>query len=118
EVEVAGIRSRDAPGAEAHDLLAVRIHLVDDVPGRVDRPDVPVWIHAHGVSAARRAPRRPVHGRIVRRVVGPMSLWNGADLSLAEQAVAPRADELPVALEFHDRVRAAMEYQDAAAACD
>ena len=82
--------------------------------GRVDQPDVPLWIHAHRVGAARRASRRSVDGRVVRLVVGPIRLRNGRDLSLAEQAVAPRTDELPAVLEFHDRVRAAMEHEDRA----
>src|SRR5262245_18227343 len=52
QVERVRTRTRSAFRAEPHDFLHLRVHLVDDVPGRVDEPDVALRIDAHRMRAA------------------------------------------------------------------
>src|SRR3989442_12080854 len=49
-----------------------------------------------------------------RSVWSPIDLRNRGNLPLAEHAVAPRADERPVALEFQDRMGPAMKHEHGA----
>src|SRR5207302_8851811 len=105
-------------GAETHRFLAIRTQLVDDVTRGVDDPDVPLRIEAYGVSAARRAPGRSIDGRIVRFAGEPVRLGDRRAFPFAEHPIAPRPHELPAALEFDDRMRAAVQHENAAARCD
>ena len=96
----------------------VGVHLVEHVRCRVDDPDVALRIDAYGMRAARRASRWSIHGRVARPIGREVLFGNAGDLALADQPVAPRAEEFSGAVELEHRMGAAVQHEHGAARVD
>src|SRR5207248_2368850 len=106
QVEIAMACAGHPLPAELEDHAPFRVHFQDHVTSDIHCPNVAFRIYPYRVRTA--------------GITG----WPGGNYSVGgsirprrrgNHSVAPRTHELPAALEFHDRVRSAMEYEDMAA---